>query len=639
MQYRPIRVQSARLARGILQHRRSMSLALHMILGVAAFGIAFFIRFDFGCIPPQHLSLMLRALPVATGIKAITVQYFGLTSGLWRYVGINDLWRILRAVATSSLAFLVASLVFFGHGFPRSVYILDFLLTVALYGGVRFAIRLFRESFRPAIQGTSGKRTLIIGAGDAGEIALRSLMKNYMGVYNVVGFLDDDPGKEKMSIHGYPILGRVSDAAKLVKELEITEVLIAISAASKRFIRATVESCAAHNVNFRIMPAIKDLMTGEMEIEAIRKVKLEDLLGREPIHLNREAVSSQLHNKSILITGAGGSIGSEIARQVAAYSPSQLILLDFAESALFEIDRHVREEHTDIDVVPCLVDVRHADDVDDVFTKYRPHRVFHAAAYKHVPLMEQHPCDAVRTNILGTQNIVNAATRCNVEKLVMISTDKAVRPTSIMGATKRVCELVVARKGTGDTQFASVRFGNVLGSNGSVIPIFEKQIAKGGPVRVTDPQMTRYFMTIPEAVELVLQAGTLCEANDVFVLDMGTPVKIMDLARSMIELSGMVVDEDIRIEVTGARPGEKIHEELVTYGEDLLPTSVDKIGLLRKDHNHPGGGRFEKNLVRLEKAATKRDRIETVDYLWKIITEDQESAGSGAEPPASTDGR
>jgi len=527
----------------IITNRRGLSVALHLLLGAAAFVLAFFVRFDFTSIPSRYYELMLMALPISTGLKGFAIIYFGLSSGIWRYVGIDDLSRILKAVAASSLAFLVVSLFFFGHGFPRSIHILDFLLTIVFFGGIRFAIRLFRESFRPMLRTTSGKRTLIIGAGDAGEIALRSLMKDYMGVYNVVGFLDDAPGKKGMSIHGCPILGKVSDAPKLVKHLEITEVLIAISAASKQFIRSTVESCAGRNVNFRIMPAIKSFMTGEMEIETIRKVKLEDLLGRDSIKLDRDTVAGQLGGKCILITGAGGSIGSEIAHQIAAYAPEKLILLDFAESALFEIDRHLREEFPDVHVVPCLVDVREANDVMAVFEAHLPQKVFHAAAYKHVPLMEQHPIDAVRTNVLGTKNVVAASVKHGVKKFIMISTDKAVRPSSIMGATKRICELVVARQNTNYTQFASVRFGNVLGSNGSVIPIFEKQIARGGPVRVTDPNMTRYFMTIPEAVELVLQTSTIAKSNDVFVLDMGTPVKIIDLARNMIELSGMVVYE------------------------------------------------------------------------------------------------
>jgi len=602
-------------------------LLMHLALGALAFVAAFFIRFDCKWIPANEVDVMLMAMPLVVGIKGFTVVHYGLTAGLWRYVGINDLTRILKAVSVSTIAIIVASFMSLGHFIPRSIYLLDFLITVLLYGGVRFGIRISRESMMPSMRNSSGKRTLIIGAGDAGEIALRSLMKDYMGIYHVVGFLDDDPSKQNMAIHGYPILGTTDNAAKIVKSENITEVLIAISAANKTFIKSIVESCAGHNINFRIMPAIKSFMTGKMEIEEIRKVKLEDLLGRESIQLDRDIVAKQLNGKAVLVSGAGGSIGSEIARQVAEYNPAKIILLDYAESALFEIDRHIREEHPEIEITPCLVDIRQKVDVIRVFETCQPDRVFHAAAYKHVPLMEQHPTDAVRTNVIGTENMVNAAIKNGVEKFVMISTDKAVRPSSIMGATKRICELVVARKGdTSGTQFAAVRFGNVLGSNGSVIPIFEKQIAKGGPVKVTDPKMTRYFMTIPEAVELVLQTGALSRSNDVFVLDMGTPVKIMDLARNMIELSGMVVDEDIKIEIIGARPGEKTHEELVTYGEDLLETGVDKISLLRKDHSLPGGNNFDDKLEQLKTLARERDCEAAVQCLWDIIDSDHKNA-------------
>ncbi len=621
----------------LIQYRRPLSWVGQVILGTMTFVAAFFGRYYIGgiaTIPPEQITTMLLSLPIVAGIKGFVIVFYGLNSGLWRYASIDDLTRIIKASFVSSITFLVVSFLLFHPTaqIPRSIYFLDLILTILALGGVRFSIRIFRESLKPALQSASGKRTLIIGAGDAGEIALRSLTKDYMGIYHVVGFLDDDPAKQRMLIHGIPILGKVSDAAKFVKSENITEVLIAISSADKQFIKSIVESCSAHNVNFQIMPAIKSFMTGEIEVQKIRKVKLEDLLGREPIKLNRDAVSRELKGKTILVTGAGGSIGSEIACQVAEYTPSKLILLDYAESPLFEIDRSLREDHPDIEIIPCLVDVREAKDVMRVFSSCAPQRVFHAAAYKHVPLMEQHPTDAIRTNVIGTENLVKASIKAGVEKFVMISTDKAVRPSSIMGATKRICELVVARNGDEtNTQFAAVRFGNVLGSNGSVIPIFEKQIERGGPVCVTDPKMTRYFMTIPEAVELVLQTGALSRSNDVFVLDMGTPVKIIDLARNMIELSGMVVDKDIKIKIIGARPGEKTHEELVTYGEDLLATNVDKIRLLRKTNRLPGGDLFDENLEKMKQAALGRNTEEAVQFLWKIITDDQDSAQPKSE--------
>ena len=619
------------LGKCLADNRAGLMLGLQILLAAASFSLAFLLRFDFGPIPPSYLAKWAVTLPIAVVLKVVALRCLGATRGLWRYVGMSDLVGIIKACTASTLALVVAIVFFYGHGFPRSVYLIDYVLSVVLFGGARFAVRFLREAFRPALRRASGKRTLIIGAGDAGEIALRSLMKDYMGVYSVVGFLDDDPGKQKMSIHGYPILGTVADAARLVKELEIAEVLIAISAAGKPFIRSIVESCAGRNVNFRIMPAIRDFMTGDFTVDKIRKVKVEDLLGRDPVQLDRSVVADQLRDKCVLVTGAGGSIGSEIARQVAGYAPRALVLLDFAESALFEVDRTIREQYPAVEIIPCLVDIRHAGDVDHVFEKHRPDKVFHAAAYKHVPLMEQHPCDAICTNVRGTRHLVEAAVKYEARKFVMISSDKAVRPGNVMGASKRICELIVGRQHSGATRFASVRFGNVLGSNGSVIPIFEKQIERGGPVRVTDAGMTRFFMTIPEAVELVLQASTLAEANDVFVLDMGEPVRIMDLARNMIDLSGLVPDVDIKIEVTGTRPGEKLHEELVAYGEGLDRTRIDHVRVLRKNHHAPGGEHFEKNLARLEELAMERDAEATVGFLWEMLRADADSAERNAD--------
>ncbi len=607
----------------IVQYRHGIVLGTHILLAAIAYTLAFFLRFDFGPIPERYVITWFTTLPLAIVLKVLALRYFSALSGLWRYVGMSDLVSIVKACTTSSLCFVLGIVLFYGHGFPRSVYVIDYVLTLLLFGGVRFAIRLSREALRPAIRHNSGRRTLIIGAGDAGDIALRSLMKDYMGVYQVVGFLDDDPLKRNMRIHGVPILGPISNAAKFVRDLEITEVLIAISAADKRFIRAIVESCAGHNVNFRIMPAIRDLMTGRFEVEKIRKVRLEDLLGRDPIKLDKNAVRQDLTGKRVLVTGAGGSIGSELSRQIASFDPGHLILLDVAETPLFEIHRELSERYPDLRITAALADVKHVNEVEDVFAVHRPERVYHAAAYKHVPMMQAHPVHAVRNNIIGTHNVAATAAAHGTERFVMISTDKAVRPSSVMGATKRLCELVVAHMSHGPTRFASVRFGNVLGSNGSVIPIFEKQIAAGGPVRVTHPEMTRYFMTIPEAVELVLQAGTMARGNDVFVLEMGTPVKIMDLARNIIELSGMVAGDDIKIEVTGLRPGEKLHEELVTYGESLEPTGIPKVNRLRSTLASRVYPKFGKHLAALAAACKTNKEDEITALLWESIAQDQ----------------
>jgi FlaA1/EpsC-like NDP-sugar epimerase len=602
----------------LLGNRRAVALALNAALGALAFMLAFLIRFDFQLIPTAQLKLMLIGLPIAAVLKTASAAAFGLTSGLWRYVSIKDLTRIIKAVSVSSIAFILIDVFLLTDNVPRSIYVLDYMLTIALFSGVKCSIRLFRETFRPMLAPPSGKRTLIIGAGDAGEIALRQMETHQHGVNMPVGFLDDDPGKQGMCIHGIPILGPVSAAATIVKTHAIAEVLIAISGASKSFVKTIVDDCAGHKVNFRILPAFKDLLTGAYDIDRIRPVKVEDLLGRDPIELDRTNVEQDLGGKCVLVTGAGGSIGSELARQIATFQPARLVLLDIAESPLFEIDRELTQRYPDLEIHAELVDIKHANEVEACFEQFRPERVYHAAAFKHVPLMEAHPGHAIRNNILGTRNLVRAAAACGTGHFVMISTDKAVKPSSVMGATKRVCERVVLSANGNGTHFAAVRFGNVLGSNGSVIPIFRKQIEGGGPVLVTHPKMTRYFMTIPEAVELVLQAGGMAEAGDTFVLEMGAPVKIVDLARSMIELSGMEADVDIEIKFTGLRPGEKLVEELADHGEGIEPTSVPKLNRLRMpDHRLPVA-ELDTAIDELEAAVIANDEAAARTLLWKL---------------------
>jgi FlaA1/EpsC-like NDP-sugar epimerase len=615
-----------RIRDAILVHRKAAVIVIHAVLAFLSLFLAFLIRFDFGGIPPTYGDLFRMALPWAVGLKLLALFYFGSLSGLWRYVGVSDLVQIIKAVTISSLAFVVAVVLTLGHGFPRSIFLLDYVLTIVLFGGSRLCIRLFRESFRPAIRRTSGKRTLIIGAGDTGETAVRSLTNDHSGLYQIVGILDDDPHKKGLRMHGYRIIGTIAEAPELVRDLEVTEVLIAIPSAGKALVRKVVESCAGHDVNFRIMPAIRDLMTGALALDKIREVRVEDLLGRDPVQLDSARVVSHLGGECVLVTGAGGSIGSEICRQVAKFEPSRLVLFEVAESPLFDIENEIRESCPSLEVHGCVGDIKHADEVDAIFARFRPDRVYHAAAYKHVPLMEVHAVEAVRNNVMGTRHVVEACIRHRTGSFVLISTDKAVRPGNVMGATKRIGELIVARAHAPGSSFASVRFGNVLGSCGSVVPIFERQIRRGGPVRVTHPDMTRFFMTIPEAVELVLHASALAAGHDVFVLDMGEPVRIMDLARNMIELSGLAVGTDIKIEVTGVRPGEKLHEELVTYGEALEPTQVDKISVLRKGEYAPGGPLFDQNLDRLIAAALARDQEKTLRLLSEIIRADEESA-------------
>ncbi|MFW6413955.1 MAG: polysaccharide biosynthesis protein, partial [Verrucomicrobiota bacterium] len=564
----------------LAKHRLIIIFAVHAFLGALAYTSAFLLRFDSfaGWLDTQYYKFWLNTLPLAIGLKLVAIWYFRLYAGLWRYAGINDLIRLLKAVVGSSVALIITVLIFYGHGLPRSVFVIDFLLTLALFGGLRFTHRFYRESLRtrPGNNDTT-HRVLILGAGDTGEMAVRTLSKDFGSDYCIVGFLDDDPTKHKLRIHDIPVLGPLSEAMDKINDLGVTDVVFAIPDPPKSILRTIVNSCSAANINFHIMPTFHDVVSGRLVREGIRNVEVEDLLGRDPIHLNHEAVENDLAGKTVLITGGGGSIGSELARQVAAYNPRQLVLLDVSENTLYGIDRELSSAYKDLNLHSLIGDIKHPDVIHTVFEEYRPDIVYHAAAFKHVPFMEQHPDEAVLNNVFGTLYLAEAAVAAGIEKFVMISTDKAVRPSSIMGATKRCAELIMSAFNSEKTKFLSVRFGNVLGSNGSVVPLFRQQIGRGGPVTVTHPEISRYFITISEAVELVLHAGNIGKGGEVFVLEMGQPVKIVDLAKSMIELSGLEVDKDIAIEFTGLRPGEKLHEELIAYEEEVTPTSVPKI--------------------------------------------------------------
>ena len=600
------------------QYRTALALLGYVLLGMASFVGAFLLRFD-AEIPLGEERRMWMALPLALLLKALAVSYFRLPSDLPRYLGMDELLRILKAATSSSMLLIVGVLMAVGPAFPRSVFLVDYLLTVCLYGGVRLSGVLWKEVVRPTPAAGPGRRTLILGAGDTGELAMRTIKKEFFGVLSLVGFLDDDPAKRGMRLHGYPILGALSDAPRLIKELAITQILIAIPSATKEMTRRIVEQCSSHNVNFQILPTFRDYITGNVHAHKIRGVRVEDLLGREPITLDEAAVSQELAGKRVLVTGAGGSIGSELVRQIARCKPSELVLLDTAETALFNIDNELKTLAPDIRRVPVFADIKHGDWVSRIFEKYKPERVYHAAAYKHVPMMEAYPVEAVFNNVLGTRNLVHAAIRSGVAKFVMISTDKAVRPTSVMGATKRCAELLVAHMNGRGTKFVTVRFGNVLGSAGSVVPIFERQIKQGGPVTVTHPDVTRYFMTIPEAVELVLQAGAMGEGGEVFILDMGQQIRISDLARNMIELSGLEVGKDIELRFTGLRPGEKMQEEIVAPGEQVEQTSIPKVQVHRPANvNHES--QYLSELAVLEDAALSGDETRPLQELWALIS-------------------
>ncbi len=461
----------------------------------------------------------------------------------------------------------------------HGVIMLDLFTTIMLLAGARMVVRLYHEEYfssTPAVL----KRFLIVGAGDAGEALLREMMRIKMGEYHVVGFVDDDPVKQGMRIHGVPVLGAVDTLPKICTEQKIDEIGIALPSASHKELRRVVQVCQGTNIRFRTVPSITDIASGKLRVSQIRDVEIHDLLGRDVVELDLDDIEHFLKGKTIFVTGAGGSIGSEMCRQVCKFKPKLLLLAEQAENPLFFIERELETAFSDVRILPLICDITDKPRLRQLFAQYKPQVVIHAAAHKHVPLMETNPGEAVKNNVIGTMTVAEVANDFGVDNFVMISTDKAVNPTSIMGSTKRIAETYIQDlNSTSKTHFVTVRFGNVLGSNGSVVPIFKKQIADGGPVTVTHPEMRRYFMTIPEASQLVLQAATMGQGGEIFVLDMGEPVKILDLATELITLSGFKPNEDIEIVFTGMRPGEKLFEELSIEGEDMLPTRHPKIGI------------------------------------------------------------
>ncbi len=564
----------------LLRYRRVVAVAVHLLLFVLAQAGAFGLRFEFS-IPGEYFPIAWLWLAANVAIHLAVFGSSGMFSGLWRYTGARDLVALSRSSALSALIFSVFIVLGGYRNYPRSILIIDFLLTIILVGGLRFGARSLWQLAQSVGQKKLGgelKRVLIVGAGNAGEMIVREMQKTHRGRYFPVGFVDDNPNKQGVSIHGVTVIGLLADAVALVERERVDEVVIAIPSAPGKEMRRIVDTVTRAGVPIRTMPGIDQLISGQVTLNQLRSVNIEDLLGREPVSLDTESLKALLEGHVVLVTGAGGSIGSELCRQVARFGPKQLLLVDRSEPALFEIHRELRGRHQGLDVVPCIADICDAERVRALFARHRPTVVVHAAAHKHVPMMEWNPGEAIKNNVGGTKVVSDAANEFGVQQFVMVSTDKAVNPTSVMGATKRVAELYVqALNQKSKTRFVAVRFGNVLGSAGSVIPIFKEQIAAGGPVTVTDPEMRRYFMTIPEASQLVLQAATIGRGGEIFVLDMGEPVKIVDLARDLITLSGLVPDKDIEIRFTGLRPGEKLFEELSTVDEKAEKTRHPKI--------------------------------------------------------------
>ncbi len=585
----------------VIRYRTALVVAVHAALFALALLAAFLLAYNFHWVVRSaeekyvwfndlYLPLLALALPLKLWVFQWTRQY----RGSWRYVGLRDLFGVISASLAGTFLFLTAYFVLEnvwqaatgrtlidtwpGPNLPQSsVFSLDLAATIALVSAAKILVRFYYEDIQPQ-RAVNPRRALICGAGDAGEAVLRELLRMRRERYLCVGFLDDDAPQLHGRIHDVEILGRTSQIGEICKKFEIEEVLIALPKATPKQIRALVGQCEGTGVLFRTMPAVSDVIEGRVQVSRIRNVDIADLLGREPVELDTEQIGRQLRGKRVLVTGAGGSIGSEMCRQIAAFGPKRLILIEQAENNLFEIDRELRAAHAALDVVPYVADITDRARVGAIFDQERPTAVFHAAAHKHVPMMEINPGEAVKNNIGGTIVVADACLATGVEKMVMISTDKAVNPTSIMGCTKRVAEMYVqGLTGDGVTQFVTVRFGNVLGSSGSVVPIFQEQIARGGPVTVTHPDMTRFFMTIPEAAQLVLQAGTMGKGGEIYMLHMGEPVRIVELARDMITLSGLRPEIDIEIVFCGKRPGEKLFEELLSVGEDIGDTSHPKI--------------------------------------------------------------
>jgi FlaA1/EpsC-like NDP-sugar epimerase len=606
--------------------------------------LAFELRFN-GGLPRKYQELFNRTILLVVVIQLVVFIAFGFYNRWWRYTSIRDMWAIARGVVVACLvAALTVYLVAPVHGFrlPRSIAATDLLLTLAFIAGSRLLARTMVE--RPGLTLASGKEVVVVGAGDAGRLIVQEMQRSRMLNYTPIGFVDDDPRKQHTRIMGVRVLGSIDELPRLLREHRPDEVLIAMPTVSGEVRRRIVENAQQLRIVVKTLPGLYELISGDLGLAGqIRPVQVEDVLGREQVEVDFSEVAGYLEGHTVLVTGAGGSIGSELCRQIARVRPSRLILVDNAEGPLFEIERELASERDFTAALPKLVDVKDRKAMRrEVFEKYQPTVVFHAAAYKHVAMLETHPLASVRNNVVGTRVLVELAAEFGVERFVFISTDKAVNPRTVMGQSKALCEWIVESFGHRrdvSTRFVAVRFGNVLNSSGSVIPIFRKQIEKGGPVTVTHPDMTRYFMTIPEAVSLVVQAGAIGGRGQVFVLDMGEPVRIIDLAQNMIRLSGKqprLPDDpttsarDVRITFIGSKPGEKIHEELWDDGDSVGETTHPKIMRLSRPPVDPDW--LADQLAELERFADEGDTLEVVGKLRNVV-----NAPQRLQPPALSD--
>ncbi|MGH2970925.1 MAG: polysaccharide biosynthesis protein [Gaiellaceae bacterium] len=611
--------------------------------------LAFQLRFDHG-LPVYYDTLLKRTILLVVVIKVAVFLLFGFHRRWWRYVSVRDMWSAARGVVVASLVADVT--VYFAspvHNvrLPRSIAATDLLITLALVAGARLLARTVMERPQGGVV-ARGKEVIVVGAGDAGRLIVQEMQRSRLLAYTPIGFVDDDEHKRNTRILGVRVLGTMAELPRFVREYKPDEVLIAIPSASGEMRRQVVEAAQSANIPVKTLPGLYELISGDLDLAGqIRPVQVEDVLGREQVEVDFDDVASYLKGQTVLVTGAGGSIGSELCRQIARVGPTRLILVDNAETSLFDIERELVDERDFTAAVPKLMDVRNQKALRrEVFEKYKPTVVFHAAAYKHVPLMETHPLESVRNNVVGTRIVAELAAEFGVDRFVLISTDKAVNPKTVMGQSKALCEWIVESFGHRrdvPTRFVAVRFGNVLNSSGSVIPTFRRQIERGGPVTVTHPEMTRFFMTIPEAVSLVVQAGAIGGRGQIFVLDMGEPVRIVDLATNMVRLSGheprlpgdtQTGPRDVRIVFTGSRPGEKIHEELSSDDESVGETEHPKIKRLSRPPVDSAW--LTEQLRELEGLADEGDTLEVVAKLGSIVRnptrETLPATGSPADP-------
>ncbi len=600
--------------------KHQWSAALHDILVIPiAWLLAYWIRFNFGVVPSGMVEQALHSLLFIIPTQIFSYWYFGLYRGVWRYASIPDLIRILKATCVGvSLSIILLYAVSNLSTIPRTIPILYGVFLISMLGGSRFAYRWIRDR---DIYQITGKRVLIIGAGRAGEILAREIRQDTNHLHYPVAFVDDDKNKRNREIHGVRVVGGISDIVSVIQKYAIQAIFIALPSANNKQVQAIFDVCETTQLPIRILPKFDDITLDKVGIQSLREVSIDDLLGRDPVSLNWDYIANSLSNKTILVSGGGGSIGSELCRQLCQLSPQNLIIFEQSEFNLYEIERELNGRSHSVNIIPYLGDVAAVKSLDECFSKYKPDIVFHAAAYKHVPMLQTNIREGFNNNVIGSNNIVKMADKYQCETFVLVSTDKAVNPTNFMGVTKRIseqcCQLMSK---SSKTKFITIRFGNVLGSAGSVIPLFKEQIKKGGPITVTDKNIVRYFMTIKEACQLIMQSAVIGSGGEIFVLDMGKPVLIQSLAEKMIRLSGKVPFVDIDIEYTGLRPGEKLYEELFYKEEKLKDTGFDKIQLANTsslDLKH-----FELLLSNIIAACENYDELKLVDLVKPIYLSD-----------------